>query len=724
MLFEKIALIYDNTLRPETTGGYCKRALDRIVPTDHFLPGDLDKIPRDEFDLFINIDDGLKYRWPKDLQPSVYWAIDTHIDFPWSLEKCRWFDIVFAAQMEGAEKLRENGIVSATWLPLACDPGIHRKHGLSKKHNVAFVGNLFPGPRNELLQSIQKNFSEVKIARAYFDEMARIFSASKIVFNRSVENDLNMRVFEALSCGSLLITNELDGNGQLEFFQDGVHLATYKDEEELIEKIRFYLEHDDIREKIAKHGCAEAIENHSYSKRMQCLLYVTDEKLRHKKPFPQQFTGSRPAHPETISIAKSEKDPQYFEFPRPEILELVPQDAKRVLDVGCGAGALGASIKHRQTSEVWGIEADDDAASLAEVRLDRVLFGDVESLSENIPHRFFDCIIFGDVLEHLQNPDELLQKAKDWLQYDGIVVASIPNVRNHSVVKSLLAGNWTYESAGLLDKTHLHFFTRQDIEEMFRQAGFQIEKLQFVPDAAHRDWVDRNRVQSLAFGEYTYSATSAADAEEFFVYQFLVTASPSLAHVIPRSHDLNGLTNLQDEEKSISTESLPFTDWTFSQKCWETIRPLLQPGMKTLECGSGLSTLLFEAVGCDHLALEHDPRWAARCESVRLVPLKGTPRWYDWQPANRFDLILIDGPPGYIGRRGILNVLEDCLHSETILVLDDTNRDAEHQLTEEIANRFGYEFEFHDTSQRQFAIGRRPSRVAKEFQTDLLLGVN
>ena len=723
MSFNKIALVYDNTLRPETTGGYCKRALDRIVPTEHFLPGDWENIPRDEFDLFINIDDGLKYRWPEDLHPSVYWVIDTHIDFTWSLEKSHKFDVVFAAQKDGAEKLRANGIESATWLPLACDPGIHRKHGLPKMFDVSFVGNLFPGPRSELLQSIQQNFSDVKIARAFFDEMARTFSASKIVFNRSIENDLNMRVFEALSCGSLLITNEIEDNGQSEFFQDGIHFATYKEEAELIEKIRFYLEHEDEREKIGNQGREEVVEKHSYSLRMQQLLQVTEEFLTKRKPQRSSDAGTLPASAETDSATTKEKDKQYFEFPRPEILELVPEDARRILDVGCGAGALGASIKQRQSAEVWGIEADEDAASLAEVRLDRVLVGNVEALMGKLPDKQFDCIIFGDVLEHLQNPDEVLRKAKKWLSETGIVVASIPNVRNHSVVKSLLAGNWTYESAGLLDETHLHFFTRRDVEELFRQADLHIENLQFVPDHAHQDWVANDRPESIGFGDYSYSAINAEDAQEFFVYQFLVTASVTPRIVENRSSKDETSQTQQHTENIPTTECAPFSDWTFSRKCWETIRPLLKPGMKTLECGSGLSTLLFEAVGCDHLALEHDSRHASPSECVLLLPLRGNPRWYDWKPSERYDLILIDGPPGYIGRHGILTVLEDCLHEETILVVDDTNRSEERQLADKIADRFGYEFEFHNSSKRQFAVGRRVVPTNSQIENDLALGV-
>ncbi len=128
-----MVVIYDDQQRPETTGFYCRRALERLVHVEHFLPDQLDRVPRTGFDLYLNIDDGLRYHLPPDLHPSAWWAIDTHMDLAWCIQKSRGFDRVFAAQRDGADALRGAGIRSATWLPLACDPEIHCKHDLAKQ---------------------------------------------------------------------------------------------------------------------------------------------------------------------------------------------------------------------------------------------------------------------------------------------------------------------------------------------------------------------------------------------------------------------------------------------------------------------------------------------------------------------------------------------------------------------------------------------------------------
>jgi 2-polyprenyl-3-methyl-5-hydroxy-6-metoxy-1,4-benzoquinol methylase len=380
--------------------------------------------------------------------------------------------------------------------------------------------------------------------------MARTYSASRVVFNRSIANDVNMRVFEALACGSLLMTNDLGDNGQAEFFQDGVHLATYRDPEELLDKTAFYLSRDAVRERIAAAGREEALGRHTYRHRMTRLLQTVEKALEERATFAPVVLSSEkvspveqacPSQVPSIPISlvplneagegngagpTTPYDPAYFEFSRPEILSLIPASARRVLDIGCGAGRLGQALKARQPAEVVGIELSEAAAREARNCLDQVLVGDVERLELPFAPVSFDAIVCGDVLEHLREPERLLQRARSWLRPQGCLIASIPNVRHHSVVHALLDGNWTYESAGLLDRTHLAFFTRRDIEQLFQQAGFTITQLALVPGPGYEEWQAQGRPGAVQVGRLNIGGLPPEEAEEFFAYQYLVTAMP------------------------------------------------------------------------------------------------------------------------------------------------------------------------------------------------------
>jgi hypothetical protein len=340
----RAALIFDNKARPETTGVYCRRALGQLVEGEHFLPRELARIPREGFDLYLNVDDGQEYRLPADLRPSAWWVIDTHLNLDWCLTKARDFDCVFAAQKDGAERLHGEGIASAAWLPLACDPELHARQGVEKESDVCFVGNVFPGPRADLLDLIRKRFPSTFVGQRYFEEMARMYSASRIVFNRSIKNDVNMRVFEALASGSLLITNDIGDNGQAELFEDGVHLATYRSADELLDKIEFYLARQEVRERIAAAGRQAVLARHTYRHRMERLLQEIESRLA-ERPRPVSASAS-PATPAGKVFANPPRpegcpcDPCYFEFSRPEVVALVPPAARRVLDIGGGAGLL------------------------------------------------------------------------------------------------------------------------------------------------------------------------------------------------------------------------------------------------------------------------------------------------------------------------------------------------------------------------------------------------
>lgn len=166
----------------------------------------------------------------------------------------------------------------------------------------------------------------------------------------------------------------------------------------------------------------------------------------------------------------------YFLGARPEVAELVPKEAKRVLDVGCGFGGFGRTLRARGVPEIFGVELNPQARSHLAGTYTDYWIGDVEQIVIPPETGEFDCIVFADVLEHLRDPWGTLARYVSRLAPGGSVVASIPNVRNIGLLFNLIVrGRWRYEESGLLDRTHLRFFTRKEILELFSGAGLEVE---------------------------------------------------------------------------------------------------------------------------------------------------------------------------------------------------------------------------------------------------------
>lgn len=163
---------------------------------------------------------------------------------------------------------------------------------------------------------------------------------------------------------------------------------------------------------------------------------------------------------------------------RSEVLPFIPSKAGRILEVGCGRGLFGAQLKQRTpTLSLWGLELDPKAALEAKAHFDNVIIGDISEIlkSDHLQSQRFDVIVCNDVLEHTVNPEEILQALKKHLSPGGVLVASIPNVRHFRVLKDLIfKKEWTYTDEGVLDKTHLRFFTSLSQQRLFRDAGFEI----------------------------------------------------------------------------------------------------------------------------------------------------------------------------------------------------------------------------------------------------------
>lgn len=177
-----------------------------------------------------------------------------------------------------------------------------------------------------------------------------------------------------------------------------------------------------------------------------------------------------------------DKERGYFNVPRLDLLEMLPQDAGwKLLELGAGDGATLRAAKARGIAS-YAVGIDIAAVSAAADGLppvDRFLVGNVEQMDLDLPAGHFDAVLCADVLEHLIDPWRVVRRLAHHLRPGGLFLSSIPNIRNHrALAQIVLAGDFHYAEAGLLDRSHLRFFCRQNIRELFEQAGLVVEAME------------------------------------------------------------------------------------------------------------------------------------------------------------------------------------------------------------------------------------------------------
>jgi 2-polyprenyl-3-methyl-5-hydroxy-6-metoxy-1,4-benzoquinol methylase len=306
------------------------------------------------------------------------------------------------------------------------------------------------------------------------------------------------RYWEILAAGAMLFTQELDIVIPHPF-TDGVDCVTFSTFAQFEEKLPYYLERPELCTEIAQRGQQHYLEFHTtiaraayFLEQIQLRLGVRDDvpseaprsEPRAKAAAPRPTSGfsakgdDTPSEHAIPSQQASVAAPNYYGHARPEVVGLVPMSARRILDVGCGAGALGLALKQRGPCHVTGIEYVPEVAARAATVLDTAIAGDAFNELAALPLAHFDAIVMADVLEHVDDSDRLLGLARERLAPGGRLILSIPNVRHWSVVLPLLGGRWDYQDAGILDRTHLRFFTRHNMLEMMQRNGYAVENVQ------------------------------------------------------------------------------------------------------------------------------------------------------------------------------------------------------------------------------------------------------
>ena len=173
---------------------------------------------------------------------------------------------------------------------------------------------------------------------------------------------------------------------------------------------------------------------------------------------------------------------EYFDTIRWDLLRFVKPGKNVILELGCGSGKTGEALKKEAKAEaVVGIELIPEIADKARGSLDQVIVGDIEILVRELSFapETFDYLIAGDVLEHLKDPWCVLAMLRRFLKLGGHVIASIPNIRHWRILRDLIfQGEWQYGDADILDKTHLRFFTKKSIVQMFKSCGYEVLRIE------------------------------------------------------------------------------------------------------------------------------------------------------------------------------------------------------------------------------------------------------
>ncbi|MBF0265780.1 MAG: methyltransferase domain-containing protein [Gammaproteobacteria bacterium] len=180
---------------------------------------------------------------------------------------------------------------------------------------------------------------------------------------------------------------------------------------------------------------------------------------------------------DTLQQRKQQPPPTNY---NPDLLSLIPSDAKGILEIGCGNGALANAYKEiNPNCQYFGIDSDGNFAESANMYCDGFYCSDVEQLGDDFFKQFsstVDTWVFGDSLEYLKDPDKILNFANKMLPKHGSIIACIPNSQHWSLIAKLCIGDFRYEDSGLLEKNKLRFYTRATIFELFEKSGFTIEQ--------------------------------------------------------------------------------------------------------------------------------------------------------------------------------------------------------------------------------------------------------
>jgi hypothetical protein len=332
--------------------------------------------------------------------PTVFLSIDT-----WQClmeyNEAIHYDLVFAAQRVYVSYLRATGSRHVYWLPLACAPDAHYPVDVPKVFDISFVGAATMPVHRErarLLRLLAEHFSVEALERVHGEDYCRHTCGGRLTFNHSAIEDVNMRIFEALAMGCPLLTNRASVfNGLLDLFEEGKHLIVYDSDEDLLEKVRHYLDDRPARDAIAQSGREQVLARHTYDRR---VIEILDTVRRHFPDFDGQASPS-------LNRGDSLSD-------------YLPRLLGTVMDFGMNLDASKYALRRRGAVQCIGIAPNDDRREQRKLSYDQSYADEPDGWRGKV-----DTVVLSD-LTQWNTVDEMIRRAQSILSEGGTLVARIP----------------------------------------------------------------------------------------------------------------------------------------------------------------------------------------------------------------------------------------------------------------------------------------------------------
>lgn len=353
------------------------------------------------------------------------------------------------------------------YMPYAVNTEIYRPlEGVAEIYDVGFIGNVKVKEREERIGLIRRNYCSFIGNNLYMDEANRKLNECMIIFNTSDWKEINMRVFEALATGKLLVTEKVDHLDEL--FTDGIHLVTYRDNDELLEKITYYLEHESARRRIAENGLAVVKRYHSYRHRAMFIAQKIEQErlvsgqfdrphVRNGRAFrcfyEKQATENKLAQERIFDFGIPDPDTGGKYNIRARLSEALHVAKGKVLDIGCQRGGYCYNLKVRGF-DVVGMDISIGYLQMARSKVAGVALtaGDAQALP--FRDRSFNTVILSEVLEHVIDEKAVVSEVSRVLKESGIVYVTVP---------AYLEGT----------EEHVRFLSKKSLMELFGE--FRIE---------------------------------------------------------------------------------------------------------------------------------------------------------------------------------------------------------------------------------------------------------